>query len=129
MYGLPKNVRVVLVISSHSFCLCLSMSKVISSFRSLRAGSRVFALLMLFLCVILNTMSTGKSLLLLCLLPFGILCSFVIRIMFLKFLFKKNNNNNNKIKNFFTIYMLVDIMVGAKADVVFSVNCVLSAFL
>ena len=29
------------------------MSEVISSFRSLRAGSQVFALLMLFLCVIL----------------------------------------------------------------------------
>ena len=32
------------------------MSEVISSFRSLRAGSQVFALLMLFLCVILHTM-------------------------------------------------------------------------
>ena len=31
------------------------MSEVISSFRSLRAGSQVFALLMLFLCVILHT--------------------------------------------------------------------------
>ena len=35
------------------------MSKVISSFRSLRVGSQVFALLMLFLCVI--TMSSGRS--------------------------------------------------------------------
>ena len=33
------------------------MSQVISSFRSLRAGSHVFALLMLFLLVILHTMS------------------------------------------------------------------------
>ena len=32
------------------------MLEVISSFRSLRAGSEVFALLMLFLCVILHTM-------------------------------------------------------------------------
>ena len=32
----------------HMFCLCFCMSEVISSFRSLRAGSRVFALLMLF---------------------------------------------------------------------------------
>ena len=32
------------------------MSEVISSFRSLRAGLQVFALLMLFLCVILHTM-------------------------------------------------------------------------
>ena len=38
------------------------MSEVISSFRSLRAGSQVFAPLMLFLCVILHTMSSGKSL-------------------------------------------------------------------
>ena len=38
------------------------MSEVISSFRSLRAGSQVFALLLLFLCVILHTMSSGKSL-------------------------------------------------------------------
>ena len=34
------------------FCLCFCMSEVISSYRSLRAGSQVFALLMLFLCVI-----------------------------------------------------------------------------
>ena len=37
------------------------MSEVISSFKSLRAGSQVFALLMLFLCVILYTMWSGKS--------------------------------------------------------------------
>ena len=42
-------------------CLCFCMSEVISSFRSLRAGSQVFALLMLFLCVILHTMSSGKA--------------------------------------------------------------------
>ena len=50
------------------------MSEVISSFRSLRARSQVFALLMLFLCVILHTMSSGKSLQLLCIFPFGMLC-------------------------------------------------------
>ena len=53
MYGLPKSVCVVPVIpmsSFHMFCLCFCMSEVISSFRSLRAGSQVFALLMLFLC-------------------------------------------------------------------------------
>ena len=50
------------------------MSEVISSFKSLRAGSQVFALLMLFLCVILHTMWSGKSLQLLCILPFGMLC-------------------------------------------------------
>ena len=37
------------------------MSEVISSFRSLRTGSRVFALLMLFLCVILHTIALGKT--------------------------------------------------------------------
>ena len=49
------------------------MSEVISSFKSLRAGSQVFALLMLSLCVILHTMSSGKSLQMLCILPFGML--------------------------------------------------------
>ena len=48
------------------------MSEVISSFKSLRPGSQVFALLMLFLCVILHTMWSGKSLQLLCI--FRILC-------------------------------------------------------
>ena len=38
--------------SFHMLCLCFSMSEVISPIRSLRAGSLVFALLMLFLCVI-----------------------------------------------------------------------------
>ena len=38
------------------------MSEIISSFMSLRAGSQVFTLLMLFLCVILHIMSSGKSL-------------------------------------------------------------------
>ena len=46
------------------------MSEVISSFKSLRAGSQVFALLMSFLCVILHSMWSGKSLQLLCILPF-----------------------------------------------------------
>ena len=59
------------------------MSKVISSFKSLRAGSQVFALLMLFLCVILHTMWLDKSLQLLCILPFGMLCLSAIS-MFVK---------------------------------------------
>ena len=63
------------------------MSEVISLFRSLRAGSQVFALPMLFLCVILHTMSSGKSLQLLCILPFGMLCLSAIRMMFVKILF------------------------------------------
>ena len=60
------------------------MSEVISSFGSLRAGSQVFALLMLFLCVILHTMFLGKSLQLICILPFGMLCSSAISMMFVK---------------------------------------------
>ena len=66
------------------FCLCFSMSEVISSFRSLRAGSQVFALLMLFICVILHTMSSGKILQLLCILLFGMLCLSAISMMFVK---------------------------------------------
>ena len=62
------------------------MSEVIFSFRSLRAGLQVFALLMLFLCVILHTMSSGKSLQLLCILPFGILCLSAISMMFVNIL-------------------------------------------
>ena len=59
--------------SFHMLCFC--MSEVISSFRSLRAGSQVFALLMLFLCVLLHTMYSGKSLQVLCLaLWLGCLC-------------------------------------------------------
>ena len=44
----------------------------------------MFALLMLFLCVILHTMSSGKSLQLLCILPFGMLCLSAISMMFVK---------------------------------------------
>ena len=65
-------------------CLCFCMSVVISSFRSVRAGSQVFALLMLFLCVILHTMSSGKSLQLPCIFPTGTLCLSAISMMFVK---------------------------------------------
>ena len=60
------------------------MTEVISSFKSWRAGSQVFALLMLFTCVILHTMWSGKSLQLLCILPIGMLCLSAIRMMFVK---------------------------------------------
>ena len=60
------------------------MSEVISSFKSLRAGSQVVALLMLSHCVILLTMWSNKSLQLLCILPFGMLCLSIISIMFVK---------------------------------------------
>ena len=51
-----------LSVSSIGFVLCFCMSEVISPFKSLRAGSQVFALLMLVLCVIFHTMWSGKSL-------------------------------------------------------------------
>ena len=60
------------------------MSEVISSFKSLRPGSQVFALLMLLLCVILHTIWLGKSLQLLCILLFGILSLAAISMMFVK---------------------------------------------
>ena len=66
------------------FVFC--MSEVISSFRGLRTGSQVFALCMVFLCVILHTMSSGKSLQLLCIFPFGMLCLSAISMMFVKIL-------------------------------------------
>ena len=53
-------------------------------FRSLRAGSRVLDLLMLFLGVILHTMWLGKSLQLLCILSFGMLCLSTNSMMFVK---------------------------------------------
>ena len=45
----------------------------------------MFAPLMVFLCVILHTMSSCKSLKLLCIFPFGILCLSAIN-MFVKVL-------------------------------------------
>ena len=46
------------------------------------AGSQVLTLLVLFLCMIVHTMWSGKILQLLCILLFGILCLSAIRIMF-----------------------------------------------
>ena len=85
------------------------MSEVVSSFKSLRAGSQVFAVI-LFLCVILHTMSSGKSLQFLCILPFGMLCLSAISMMFVK------------------IILAVCMLVGM-VDSVSPVNCVQSAFL
>ena len=53
-------------------------------FKSLRAGSQVFSLIILFLCLIFHTMWSGKSLHLLCILPFGILYLSVISMIFVK---------------------------------------------
>ena len=62
------------------------MSAVISSFRSLRVGLQVFALLMLLLSVNLHIMSSSKSLQLLCILPFGMLFLSAISMMYVKIL-------------------------------------------
>ena len=62
------------------------MSEVISLFKSLRAGSHVFAQCMLFLWIILHTMWSGKSLQLLCILPFSMLCLSAISMMIVKIL-------------------------------------------
>ena len=78
----PVSVRC----SFHMFCLCFCMSEVIFSFRSLRTGSQVFAFLILFLCVILHTMSSGRSLQLLCIFLFGMLCLSAISMIFVKIL-------------------------------------------
>ena len=58
----------------------------VESFRSFRAGSQVFTLLMLFLFVILHTMSSGKILQLLCIFPFGLLCLTAISMMVVEIL-------------------------------------------
>ena len=86
-----------------------------SIFRSLRAGSQVFALLMLFLWVILHTMSSGKSMQLLCIFPFSMLCLSAISMMF--------------VNTLLAVCVSVGMVVWAKADSVSSVSCVQSAFL
>ena len=95
--------------------VCVCVSEVISSFRSLITGSQVFDLLMLFLCMSLHTMWLGKRLQLLCILTFGILCLSAIRMMFVNILL--------------AVCMLMGIVVLPKANSVSSVNCVQSAFL
>ena len=57
------------------------MSEVISSFKNLKAGKQVLDLLMVFLCELLHTMWSGKSLQFLCILPFGVLCLSAISMM------------------------------------------------
>ena len=64
--------------------VCVFVCRKQSPHLSLRTGSQVFAFLMLFLCVILHTMSSGKSLQLLCIFPYGMLCFSDISMMFVK---------------------------------------------
>ena len=57
-----------LSVPSIGFVYVFLCRKLSPHLRVCRAGSQVFALLLLFLCVILHTMSSGKSLQLLCIL-------------------------------------------------------------
>ena len=60
------------------FVFC--MMEVISLFRSLRTGSQVFGLLMV-LCVILHTMSLGKSMQFLYIFPFSAISMMFVKIL------------------------------------------------
>ena len=123
MYGLSKSVCVVPVIQVCAYillpcvCLCFCMSVVISSFNTLKVGSHVFALLMLFLCVILHTIWSGKSLQLLCHLHFGMLCLPAISMMFVQImlavcmLVAMVFNNDIIIIIMILLLLLVEVMV------------------
>ena len=67
--------------------LCVCMRDVISEFNSEIEGSLVFCALMLFLCSILCLMCSGSCLHVECILPFGMLCLSVWRMMFVKMVF------------------------------------------
>ena len=51
---------------------------------SVRTGSWVFALHMLFICLLFYTMRSVKSMQLLCILPIGMLCLSAISMIFEK---------------------------------------------
>ena len=53
--------------------VCVVIYRMLTPHLEFEAGSQVFALLMLFLWVILHTMCSGKSMQLLCILSFGML--------------------------------------------------------
>ena len=67
--------------------LCVCMKDVISEFNSEIEGSLLFCALMLFLCSILCLMWSVSSLHVECILPFGMLCLSVRRMMFVKMVF------------------------------------------
>ena len=75
----------------------------VRSFWSLKAGSQVFVLLMLFICVLVHTMWSGKSMHLMCILHW-----YIVFICHHKIIL--------------AMCMLVGIVVCAKADSVSSVN-------
>ena len=63
------------------------MRDVISKFNSEIEGSLAFCALILFMCSILCLMYSGSSLHVQCILPFGMLCLSVWRMMFVKMVF------------------------------------------
>ena len=67
--------------------LCVCMRDVISEFNSEIEGSLAFYALMLFLCSTLWLMCSGSSLHVECILPFGMLCLSVWRVLFVKMVF------------------------------------------
>ena len=72
-------------LSVPSICfVCVVICRKLSPHLRFEAGSQVFALLILFLWVILHTMWSGKSLQLLCTLPFGMFCLSAISMMLVK---------------------------------------------
>ena len=78
MSGLPKNICLTPSIDY------LDLSEVISSFSESESWVTGVVLLMLFICMILWS---GKSLPLLYILPFGILCLSAMRMMFEKIIY------------------------------------------
>ena len=88
--------------------LCVCMRDVISEFNSAIEGSRAFCALMLFLC-------SGSSLHVECILPFGIVCLFAWRMMFVKMVFAVCTSGGGR--------------MSEKAASVSVVNCVQFAFL
>ena len=87
----------------------------VERFDRLRAGSQGFAFLVLYLCVILNTMCSGNNLEVLGILPFGMLCLSASRIILVIILL--------------AVCMSSSIVVCEKANSVSFVNCVQLAVL
>ena len=67
--------------------VCVCMRDVISKFNSEIEGSLAFCALILFMCSILCLMYSGSSLHVQCILPFGMMCLSVWRMMFVKMVY------------------------------------------
>ena len=70
--------------STECVCCACDLSASYICFVCVFVCRELFPLLMLFLWVILHTMWSGKSLQLLCIFPFGMLCLYAISMMFVK---------------------------------------------